>query len=68
MDILEPEFTQICKGLAGAEGPIFSKDGQFNMVAPFATNQDTKGGEVLSVDPSNGQVCAINHWTGAVLS
>ena len=54
--MLEPEFTEICRGIAGAEGPIFSSNNEFNIVAPFSARGDTQGGEILRIDLETGKV------------
>ena len=56
MEILKPDFTEICRGLSGAEGPIFSRNGTFNMVAPFGNRESADRGDVVSVDLKTGQV------------
>lgn len=69
---MERQFTQIAKGLKGAEGPVFDREGQFFMVAPgegrivrveetgeVSTYADTEGIPAgLQVDRENALWCA----------
>ena len=54
MSILAPHFHKIASDLPGAEGPVFSKSGDFFMVA--ATRHDTCG-DIAMVHLQNGKVC-----------
>ena len=33
-EVVTPEFRRLFSGWAGAEGPVFTKEGRFYMVAP----------------------------------
>ena len=35
MKVIEPQFTKVADGLAGAEGPVFDTNGKFFAVAPM---------------------------------
>ena len=54
--LINPEFTKICEGISGAEGPIFSRNGVFNMVAPFVEKDGKSWGEILAVNLETGEV------------
>ena len=55
-NIEEPTFTEVARGMPGAEGPVFNKDGNFYMVAPEKEVDGKYAGEVLAVDTSTGEV------------
>ena len=48
--MLQPFFFKIADGLLGAEGPVFSNNGDFYMVAPEVEKDGEAAGQVLSVD------------------
>ena len=50
------EFRRVASGLAGAEGPVFSRDGKFYMVAPLAKGEDPPGGNIVQIDLNTGKV------------
>ena len=51
MEIFKPQFRHIVKGLAGAEGPVFNKEGsKFYMVAPEVEVNGKPAGQIISVD------------------
>ncbi|KAH3731203.1 diisopropyl-fluorophosphatase-like [Dreissena polymorpha] len=55
-EVIEPKFVKIAENLAGAEGPVFDKGGNFYMVAPEVVDAQNKyAGEVLKVNLENGQ-------------
>lgn len=56
-EVFEPKFVKIAENLAGAEGPVFDKNGNFYMVAPECVDaENNAAGEVLKVNLENGQV------------
>jgi hypothetical protein len=57
MATFTPEFHKVTTGLIGAEGPVFTRDGRFFMVAPCKENEKHEAdGEVVSVDLETGKV------------
>ena len=55
-EIYSPKFEKIVGGLAGAEGPVFTRDGTFYMVAPGVQKDGKPAGEVLEVDIEGKEV------------
>ena len=56
-EVLALDFTEIARGILGAEGPVFSKSGDFYLVAPEVEDQDKNPiGEIIRLDVDNSQV------------
>lgn len=53
---VEPTFIKIVDGLLGAEGPVFDQDGNFYMVAPEVTKNESFAGQVYSIDLKDRKV------------
>ncbi|ELU00274.1 hypothetical protein CAPTEDRAFT_229059 [Capitella teleta] len=50
------EFEKVATGLPGAEGPVFTRNGRFFMVAPFRENEKNEAnGDVVAVDLDAGK-------------
>jgi len=67
--ILTPKFSKIIENIAGAEGPVFTPDGTFYMVAPEVEVDGKAAGHILKVDLENGQknvVCEPNIEGGGI--
>lgn len=47
---VELKFDKIVDGLLGAEGPVFTRNGDFYMVAPEVEVDDQPAGEVLKIN------------------
>ena len=56
MQTIEGNFTKIVDGLPGAEGPVFSTDGTFYMVAPEVEKDNKAAGQIVKVDLTAGKV------------
>lgn len=56
VEVVEPAFTCVAKGLLGSEGPVFSRDGDFYMVAPEVEKDGKPAGQILRVDLENKTV------------
>lgn len=57
MQTIQGNFTKIVEGLLGAEGPVFSPDGTFYMVAPEVEKDGNYAGQILKVDLTSAKVC-----------
>lgn len=55
-----PNFSKIVDNLAGAEGPVFDKNGVFYMVAPEVEKDGAFAGQVFKVDVQNYKVCFLH--------
>ncbi len=54
--IFEAEFSKILDGKTGAEGPVFTADGQCYMVAPEIQIDRKWEGEILKVNLETAEV------------
>ena len=54
---IEGNFSKIADGLLGAEGPVFSTDGSFYMVAPEVETNGNAAGQILKIDLPTAKVC-----------
>ena len=60
-EIISLEFLHIVKDIPGAEGPVFTKDGRFFMVAPERMKNDQFAGEIYEIDiTTKDQVCTVH--------
>ncbi len=56
-------FSKIAEKLPGAEGPVFTPDGNFYMVAPEVEKDGKSAGQILRVDLAVGTVSdSCQHW------
>ena len=56
MQIVDVNFTKIVDGILGAEGPVFTTDESFYMVAPEVEKNGNAAGQILKVDLPSGKV------------
>lgn len=54
--VYTPQFSKIADNIAGAEGPVFDRNGSFYMVAPEVEKDGAFAGQVLKVDLENQKV------------
>ena len=49
-------FHEIADDILGAEGPVFTRDGSFFMVAPEVEKDGKHAGQILTVNLETGEV------------
>jgi len=54
-EVVVPEFQCLSKGHAGAEGPVFTPDGRFFMVAPEVELDGKPAGKILQINEQDEQ-------------
>ena len=47
-EVVTPQFRRRFSGWAGAEGPVFTKEGRFYMVAPEVEVEGRYAGQILA--------------------
>ncbi len=58
-ETFEADFSKILDGKSGAEGPVFTADGQCYMVAPTIQVDRKWEGEILKVNLETGEVSSV---------
>ncbi|WAR23310.1 DFPA-like protein [Mya arenaria] len=59
-EVITPQFTKIVENIAGAEGPVFDRNGTFYMVAPERTDESNNAaGDVVKVNLDNAMLTVM---------
>uniref|UniRef100_UPI0021C4C9AF Diisopropyl-fluorophosphatase n=1 Tax=synthetic construct TaxID=32630 RepID=UPI0021C4C9AF len=57
--VIEPLFTKVTEDIPGAAGPVFDKNGDFYIVAPYVEVNGKPAGEILRIDLKTGKKTVI---------